>query len=43
MTRSAFAALVFGSAVMVATPVVAHAQTFKVENSISRATVAPTM
>jgi DNA-binding beta-propeller fold protein YncE len=31
MTRGAFAALVFGSAAIVAAPVVAHAQTFKVE------------
>jgi DNA-binding beta-propeller fold protein YncE len=31
MTRGAFAALVFGSAAMVATPVITHAQTFKVE------------
>src|SRR6478672_136961 len=31
MTRGAFAAFVFGSAAMVATPVMAYAQTFKVE------------
>src|SRR5262245_5803763 len=31
MTRGAFAALVFGSAAMVAAPVISHAQTFKME------------